>query len=275
MRERATTPLYQSLDLAQVLMDELDCDRPLADAGGDTLHGAMTNITDCKDSRHTGLQQERVALEIPALGMLTDSNEVGAGKDEAAVISLDHTTQPIGSWQRTDEDEHGVCANSLDFVRVGAEDGNLFEVTVTMSLGDAGVRPYLNVGRLLNLLDEILRHRTGEGTAANENNDPFGKPGEIHRCLPRRVCSADNVHDFTFAGKSLSGATAIVNSGTLKTIDPGSVETPPLNPGGNHQCVARDFVAVSGLQYSVRALGTNSDGFLWREDLNAESLSLD
>src|SRR6516165_821893 len=70
------------LDLAQILMDELDGNRSFADSGGHALHGPVAHIAYRKNSRHTRLQQKRVPVELPTLWSLSVSYQIGACQNE-------------------------------------------------------------------------------------------------------------------------------------------------------------------------------------------------
>ena len=56
----------------------------------------------------------------------------------------------------------GTRRYTFEVSRIGTKDGNLFEVSVAMRFGYAGVRPQLNVRRVLNLVDQVLRHGAGK-----------------------------------------------------------------------------------------------------------------
>ena len=128
-------------------------------------------------------------------------------------------------------------------------------------------------GRLLDLVDQILRHGAGERFAAHKNNYALRVSGKVHGGLTGRVRAADHINDFTFAGERLGGATAIINSRTLQPVDTGSGEATPLDAGRDHQRVTRNLISIRQLNDSVRAFGTDADRFL-RQDLDPETLRL-
>src|SRR6266404_1906766 len=74
-------------------------------------------------------------------------------KMPGTLVSLNYIRQPIGSRQRSNKNEHRACSHSFYLICVRAEHRNLFQVRSAMRLGHAGVRPKLNVGHLLNLIN--------------------------------------------------------------------------------------------------------------------------
>src|SRR2546422_11771748 len=119
----------------------------------------MPHIAYRKKTGNICLQQVWISVERPALGALPVSYKVGTRQDEPAFVALDDIFQPVGSRQRSNKDEHGTRRHALYFVGIRTKDGKLFQMRFAMRLGDAGVRPKLNVGRLLDLVDQILGHR--------------------------------------------------------------------------------------------------------------------
>ena len=99
---------------------------------------------------------------------------------------------------------------------VGTEDRNFFQVSVAVHFGDAGMRPQLNVGSLLDLVDQILRHGAGERFAAHQNDDAFCILGKIHGSLPGGIRAADHIDDLAFAGQGFRRAAAVIDSRTLQ-----------------------------------------------------------
>src|ERR1700732_3985535 len=56
--------LTHYLNMRQVLVDERDRDRALADARGDALDRAAAHVAGHEHARHAGLQQERLAGDV-------------------------------------------------------------------------------------------------------------------------------------------------------------------------------------------------------------------
>src|SRR5437763_4147280 len=98
-------------------MYELNGHCPLADAGGDTLNRAVAHISGGEDAGDAGLQKERIALKRPALWRLSLMHQVGAGENEALLVTLHHTLEPTCMRLRANEDEQRGCRERLFLMR--------------------------------------------------------------------------------------------------------------------------------------------------------------
>ncbi len=133
-----TTQQFQCvghLYLAQVLMDELNRYRSFANSGRHSFDGAMPHISDGEYSGHIRFQQEGIALEGPAFGMLPALHHVGTSQHESAFVALDGTREPVRSRQRANKDKHRAGRYALDLIGVGAQDRNFLQVRVAVHLG--------------------------------------------------------------------------------------------------------------------------------------------
>src|SRR5271157_1980846 len=101
--------MVDHLYLAQVLMDELHRHRSFADTRSDPLHRTMPYIAHREDARNVGLEQEWITLEHPALGALSVADQIGAGQEEAPLVSLHQISQPVRARQGSNKDEHRIC----------------------------------------------------------------------------------------------------------------------------------------------------------------------
>ena len=90
-------------------MHELNDDGAFADAGCDSLYGAVADIADDKDARDVGFQQAWIAVESPGCGTLAIAKEVRAGKDKAPLVTFDKVAEPGGAGLRANEDEKTRC----------------------------------------------------------------------------------------------------------------------------------------------------------------------
>src|SRR5271170_1718194 len=86
-------------------MHELDDDGAFTNAGGNTLHRTVADVTHDKDSWDVGLQQTGIAIEGPGSRALAIAEKVRAGEDEAALVALDEVAEPLGTGLRADENE--------------------------------------------------------------------------------------------------------------------------------------------------------------------------
>src|SRR5260221_10929952 len=112
--------------LAQVSMDELNGHCPLADAGGDTLDGAVAHISGGEDTGDAGLQEERFALKRPALWRLSFVHQVGAGENVAFLVAFHYALQPTCTWLRANEDEQRGRRERLFLMRFVIDDCDAF-----------------------------------------------------------------------------------------------------------------------------------------------------
>src|SRR5580692_6615709 len=116
-------------------MDELYCNRSFADSGSHSFHRTVPHIAHGEETWNIGLEQEGIPVESPSFGTLAVTNEIGTGQQEATLVSLDQSSQPIGSGQGPDEDEHRTRGHPLHFVRIRAKHGDFFQMGFTMRLG--------------------------------------------------------------------------------------------------------------------------------------------
>src|SRR5579864_8866889 len=215
----------------------------------------MPHISYREDSGNIGFEKKWISIESPSFGTIPGANEIWPSKNESALITLDHISEPVSLRQCAYKNKDATCRHSFHLVGVGTENRNFLEMRVAMHFGDAGIRPQLNFWRLLNLINQIFRHGAGKGTPSHQYDHLVGVLGEIHRRLARRVCAADHVDNFTLARQCFGGPSTVINARALQTIDSGSVESPPLNSAGNHQRVTGNLATVGQFQDSVRSLG--------------------
>src|SRR5690348_7802189 len=101
------------LNLRQISMNKLNRDGSLAHAGSYAFHRPVADVAHCEHSLGARLQQERIAVRGPAARALPLFEHIRAGQDEAEVITLDETIQPVGARLRADEHEKRIGANPL------------------------------------------------------------------------------------------------------------------------------------------------------------------
>src|SRR5437763_232917 len=182
-----------SLDFGQILVHELNDDSAFADARGDALDRAVAHVTHDKNSGNARFKQARIAAERPGRKLLAIVNQVAAGEDEAAIVALDGIAEPFGARQRANKDEEAAGRELFGFAGRRAKNGDAGKAGGTMHGGDASLRPNIDVGRFLDLLDQVVRHGAGERVAAHEHNYLFGEFGEMHSRLAGGARSADDV----------------------------------------------------------------------------------
>ena len=69
-----------------------------------------------------------------------------------------------------------------------------FYVTLAFDALDFGPGPQPDVRRLLDLIDEVLRHGVAQAIAAHDDLHFFRVARQIHRALAGRVSAADDEH---------------------------------------------------------------------------------
>ena len=124
--------------------------------------------------------------------------------EETALVALDQIAQPVGARQGSNKDEHRSSPARARALLVSEQRTEISSrcvspcASATLAFG-----PHLNVGRLFDLIDQILRHGAGERTAAHQHDHALRVLGEVHRRLAGRICAAHHVDDFALAGQAL------------------------------------------------------------------------
>src|SRR5580704_12326125 len=101
--------------VAQILMNELDCDGPFAHTGCHALHRTISHVAHCEDARDVRLEQAGITLQRPASGALTGLQQIRTRKYKPSLIALDCSFQPGGARLRADEDEQRICPHTAYF----------------------------------------------------------------------------------------------------------------------------------------------------------------
>src|SRR5690242_10339280 len=261
-----------SLNFGQILVHELDDDGAFAHARGDAFDGAMAHVANNKNSGDAGFKQGGIARKRPCFRPFAIADEIWAGENEAAVVALNDGAEPCSAGLSADKNEKTAGRQFLGFAGRRALDGDAGEARITMHRGDAGLGPDFDLGRFLDLLDQIVRHGAGQGIAANEHNDFFGEFREVHGGLTGGVCSADDVYGFALARNGFGSAAAIIHACALEAVDAGNVESAPLNAHGEKKDVTGDFGAVREFQVAIGAFCAKAGGFLRGKNLHAKTL---
>ena len=108
----------------QILVHELDGDGAFTHGGGTTLDRSMTDVACDEDAGDAGLQQVRVAIQLPGVSGFF---EVRAGEEEAFIVAGEAAGEPVGAGFGADEDEDGGGVAGL--LLILAADGDLPKVT--------------------------------------------------------------------------------------------------------------------------------------------------
>src|SRR5687767_8361152 len=92
--------------LGEIVVDELDRHRSVPDGTRDALDRIVADITCGEQARQAGLEQEWLAVEVPALLR----PDLGTGEDESARVAGHDALEPGGARLLTDEDKD--CAHA-------------------------------------------------------------------------------------------------------------------------------------------------------------------
>ena len=137
---------------------------------------------------------------------------------------------------------------------VTAVDRNRFEVIFTVRFHHRRIEFDLDVRRLLQLVDQVLRHRSCERWATHQHHHSSRILREVHRRLSGAIRAADDEYVFVFARHRFGHRCAVINSGAGKTFDAGRIQLAPLHAGRNQQRVTTEFCSVGKFQKAVWTL---------------------
>src|SRR3981189_259833 len=108
-------------------MNELYRYRSFADTRSDALHGAMPHVAHRKASGNICFEQEWIPVEPPSFGTFSVADKIGASQQEAPLVSLDQVSQPVSSWQGSNEDKDRTCRHPLQLVGIRTKHRNFFQ----------------------------------------------------------------------------------------------------------------------------------------------------
>ncbi len=143
-----------------------------------------------------------------------------------------------------------------------------------MNLDYRGVRPHLNVGGLLDLVDEVARHGCRERVATDQHHHLGRILRKVKRGLTGRIRAAHYVHGFALAGDRLLTSAAVIDARALHPVHPGNIKFSPLHSGSDEHGVTGNLVAIAEFQDAVRTLCAQFHDFLRRQNLHSEALRL-
>src|SRR4051794_29472286 len=189
----------------EVLVDQGDRHRPLADRAGDALDRACAHVAGDEHAGHGGLEHVRIALEREARGLGVRSRE-----DEAALVAADDALEPVRARRGPDEHEHRV--DVLVVLAVVVADPQRAQVVVAFGRDRLRVRAHVDVRDRRDLLDQVVRHRLLQAVAAHEHRDLARVAGEVHGGLPGGVRAADDHHMLVLARARLGERGAVVDA---------------------------------------------------------------
>ena len=172
--ETAMCELLVPLVEREKFMDVGNCHAALADAAGNAFAGAVADIASAEDPGNTGLKRERLAILGPRLHVATST-------DIAVRVAFEGCGKPLSLGLGSNHDEERFrFPSAARFRMVGRPryGRDLFQVVFTMDPYDLRIGLDPNVGFILDLLDEVLRHALLEPGSSDDHNH-FGSVAGI------------------------------------------------------------------------------------------------
>ena len=151
-------------------MDELNGNRSFTDSGSDALHRAMAHIAHRENARHVGFEQERISIEFHPLGRWP--SRIRSGPVRINPRSSRSTSPPSQSVLGSAPIKMNMAvAGTRSTLLVSEHRKEISSRCVSPWTSDTlACGPDLNVGRLLDLVDQILRHGARERGAAHHDD---------------------------------------------------------------------------------------------------------
>src|SRR4051812_21555313 len=258
----------RGLGLFQVLGSERDCHASLADGGGDALDRAGPDVPGGEDAFNAGLEQIRVAIEVPAPG----GADVGAGQHVAVAIERDLRRKPAGLGVRPDEEEEPA---GLEPPRLGGRavpDVDRLERDVAVGSHDLGPVDRVDVRPRSELNGEVVRHALLERLAAADDGHGLGMVGEEHRRLRCRVAGAHDVDVQAVGVRSFAARRAVPDALPHEPVESRDRQLSPCDPAGEDDRLRAEDVAAVEIHLAGRRVDP-SDRSRY-EDLGAEPAGL-
>ena len=131
-----------------------------------------------------------------------------------------------------------------------------------------------NVGGRLDLSDQVVRHRLGQGGAPHHHGDPGRVPGQVDRGLAGGVGPADHIDLPAPHGRGLGGGGAVEHPGPDQRLQPGHAQAPPRHPGGDDHRLGRHLGAVRQPDQPPAAVGAQPGGPLGQDQVGPEQPGL-
>ena len=160
-------------------MHQRDRHAALADGGGNAFHGAEPDVAAREDARDAGLEEVRVAVELPPPG----GGHVGAREHVAAAVERDLGRQPRRLGIRSDEDEQAAGFEPGRLSGRGVADVDRLERCIAVRDDHLAPIEHADVRPGGELFDEVMRHALLERFAPVEDGHAPGVRGEEHRRL--------------------------------------------------------------------------------------------
>src|SRR5690348_8517963 len=157
-------------DFAQVLVYELNRYGAFAYPGSNALDRAMAHVANGEDAWNIGFEHAGLASEGPAFRPFPLGKQIPSGENEPALVTLDDRIQPTRARLGADKDEQRGGWFASCVAGGVASDGNRFEMILAVHFENARPRLDMDVVCLLDLINEVLRHRGGQRWSPHEHD---------------------------------------------------------------------------------------------------------
>ena len=254
--------------------DEHDGHRALADGRGHPLGGLRACIAGHEYPGHAGLEVIGRPVQRPAPGQPALRRQVGSGDHEAAAVPGHHAVQPAGQRRGTDEDEQVLRVDPLGPAGRAVPQRQPLQVLAAVRGGHLGAGPDRDGRDVLDLLDQVVRHRGAQRPAPDQDRHRLGRPGQVDRRLAGRVGAADDVHVLAGAAVRLGEGGAIEDAAPGEFVRARGRQLPVRNAGGQDHGVRADRPAISEPDAAPRPGHLKPDDISGGEHLGAELAGL-
>ena len=218
-------------ELLPVLVHHADGHGPLAHRGGHPSDGPAAHVPGGEHARAAGLERQRAAHEVPAVGVDRRGHRVRAGQDEAPLVHGELALQPARVRLGADEHEQRAGLQAPPPAGAAVLDDHGVERPLAGQLAQLGARQDLDGRRPLDLVDQVARHVAAEVLVADRQVDAVHVRGEEHGGLPGRVAAPHDHDGVAGAELRLHPGGRVVHAGPLELAEARDVEAPVAGAG--------------------------------------------
>ena len=141
--------------------------------------------------------------------------------------------QPVGARLRADEDEQPARRDVFAAAVGAVEDRQRLEVAVAARCRHLARGAHLDVGRGVDAVDEVARHRGLEAARTHQHHHAPRVLGHVEGGLARGVGGADDVDVVVDDLTRVAGVGAVVDAAAGEVVDALRLE-PPVGDAGGH-----------------------------------------
>ena len=262
------------IELLQVAVDEHDGHGALTDGGRHALDRLGPHVAGHEHAGHAGLQVVRRPVERPAA-------RAAARRRAGRARSRTKPRASRASTGRRASRSRGAPMNTNSQLARrpspsspvdGVAQDELLEVVVAVRRSTTSVRVRTSMLAIaVDLLDQVVRHRRARGTSPRTSSVTDLACREKNTAAwPGGVGAADDVDVLACAGGRLGRRRAVVDAAAGELVEPGRVELPVGDAGGQDDRVRGDLGAVGEPDDAGRAADLEPDDVARGEDLGAE-----